>query len=207
MTPPDHRGPAGPPPPPQFGQQWGMPPPPPPGFYPPAMFPPPRQTNSMAVAALVCAFILPPLAIVLGHVALSQIRRTNEEGRSLAIAGLVIGYVATGLFLLGIIVWVALVAWLASSVDRGTYNSMFTPTTTTSYPGETSEQAIKNARVGQCIHMEDNGSGNVTVVSRIDCSSSYATHRVTSVTSSTSNCSYDWVRSADHTVVLCLAEE
>jgi peptidyl-prolyl cis-trans isomerase B (cyclophilin B) len=48
------------------------------------------------------------LGIVFGHVALSQIRRTGEQGRGLAIAGLVIGYAFVGLFLL-LVVAVAVV--------------------------------------------------------------------------------------------------
>lgn len=38
--------------------------------------------NAMAIAALVSAFVLAPLGIVFGHVALSQIRRTDEDGKA-----------------------------------------------------------------------------------------------------------------------------
>jgi peptidyl-prolyl cis-trans isomerase B (cyclophilin B) len=75
--------------PPQWNQQ------PSPGPYPP-MYPPPRQTNGMAIVALVCSLALAPLGIIFGHIALSQIKRTGEEGRGLAIAGLIIGYVSVG---------------------------------------------------------------------------------------------------------------
>lgn len=50
------------------------------------------RTNPLAVGALVSAFFMPLAAIVLGHVALGQLSRTGEQGRGLAIAGLVIGY-------------------------------------------------------------------------------------------------------------------
>ncbi|MHA3022252.1 peptidylprolyl isomerase [Mycobacterium sp. BMJ-28] len=71
-------------------------PPPPYGYGPPPGYPPaPRPTNSLAVAALICAFLVAPLGIVFGHVSLSQIKRSGEEGRGMAIAGLVIGYVVT----------------------------------------------------------------------------------------------------------------
>ncbi len=52
----------------------------------------PGRTDPIAVAALVSAFLVPIGAIVLGHVALGRIARTGEQGRGLAIAGLVIGY-------------------------------------------------------------------------------------------------------------------
>ncbi|MEV4513502.1 DUF4190 domain-containing protein [Dactylosporangium sp. NPDC049525] len=49
--------------------------------------------NKMAVAALVCAVLLPPFGILMGHIAWAQTRRTNERGHGLALAALVIGYV------------------------------------------------------------------------------------------------------------------
>jgi hypothetical protein len=52
------------------------------------------RTNALAIAALVAAFFMPLAAIVLGHVALGQIARSGEQGRGLAIAGLVLGYAA-----------------------------------------------------------------------------------------------------------------
>ena len=58
----------------------------------------------MAIASLVCAFLFAPLGIVFGHLSLSQIKRTGEEGRGLAIAGLVIGYLATALAILVVVV-------------------------------------------------------------------------------------------------------
>ncbi|MGH3912531.1 MAG: DUF4190 domain-containing protein [Pseudonocardiaceae bacterium] len=54
----------------------------------------PRPTNTLAIPALVLAFAFWPLAIVFGHRARKQIRRTGEGGRGLATAGLVIGYLA-----------------------------------------------------------------------------------------------------------------
>ena len=54
----------------------------------------PARTNGLAIAALVTGILgFSIVSVVLGHVALSQINRTREEGRGLAIAGLVLGYV------------------------------------------------------------------------------------------------------------------
>ncbi|MDG6100552.1 DUF4190 domain-containing protein [Dactylosporangium aurantiacum] len=49
--------------------------------------------NKMAVAALVCAVLVPPFGILMGHIAWAQTTRTGERGRRLALAALVIGYV------------------------------------------------------------------------------------------------------------------
>lgn len=72
------------------GQPYPYPGPP---TYPPSY--PPRRTNALAIASLVCAFLFAPLGVVFGHLSLSQIRRSGEDGRAMAIAGLVIGYVVT----------------------------------------------------------------------------------------------------------------
>jgi peptidyl-prolyl cis-trans isomerase B (cyclophilin B) len=64
---------------------------PPPGYGPAGIQPQePQGTNGLAIASLVLAFLLPPLSIVLGIVALVQIRGTGQSGRGLAIAGTVI---------------------------------------------------------------------------------------------------------------------
>jgi peptidyl-prolyl cis-trans isomerase B (cyclophilin B) len=81
-----------------------------PGPYP---YPPPAQTNGMAIASLICAFMFAPLGIVFGHISLSQIRRTGEEGRGLAVAGLVISYLVTALTIVALVVGVALFSWMA----------------------------------------------------------------------------------------------
>ncbi len=65
----------------------------------------------MAIAALVCAFLCTPLAVIFGHVALSQIKKTNEDGKGLAIAGLVIGYIGLAF----VVFWILIVAAAAGS--------------------------------------------------------------------------------------------
>jgi peptidyl-prolyl cis-trans isomerase B (cyclophilin B) len=52
------------------------------------------MTNTLAVLSLVFSFIVAIVGVILGHVALSQIARTGQEGRGLAITGLVVGYVS-----------------------------------------------------------------------------------------------------------------
>ena len=55
------------------------------------------RTNTFAILALVFALFGSVLGIVFGHIALSQIDRTGEQGRGLATAGLVIGYAGVAL--------------------------------------------------------------------------------------------------------------
>lgn len=75
-----------------------------------------RRTNGLAIASLVCGLaqlpsfgltVLP--AVILGHVARGQIRRTGEDGMGLATAGLVLGWIGIGFAVL-VILFVAGVA-------------------------------------------------------------------------------------------------
>jgi hypothetical protein len=65
---------------------------------------PEPRTNTLALLSFIFCLLGGLLGIVFGHIALSQIKRTGEGGRGLAIAGLVIGYTWIGLFLAFLIV-------------------------------------------------------------------------------------------------------
>jgi uncharacterized protein DUF4190/uncharacterized protein DUF1707 len=91
-----------------------------------ARIPPVRQvvttTNGLAVASLACGlaqFVFGPLptipAIVLGHVARHQIRRTGEQGAGMALAGLLLGWAAV---VLGVLMIAGLAVFAASHVGH-----------------------------------------------------------------------------------------
>jgi hypothetical protein len=70
-----------------------------------------RKTNGLAVASLVLGIVWiywigSVLAVVFGHVALHQIKESNnaQSGRGMAIAGLVLGYIGLGIVALLIVV-------------------------------------------------------------------------------------------------------
>src|SRR4051794_16221871 len=76
------------------------------------------RTNPLAVASLVSAFFLPLAAIVLGHLALGQIARSGEQGRGLAVAGLVLSYGAIAL-LAALVLCCVLFLLLVSAAPSG----------------------------------------------------------------------------------------
>ena len=81
----------------------------------------PKKTNGFAIAALVNGIvgitlfwtvvlgICSLLGVVFGHVSLGQLKTSQEEGRGMAIAGLVLGYVSLGFWAL-IVIAAAVVA-------------------------------------------------------------------------------------------------
>ncbi|WP_080730688.1 DUF4190 domain-containing protein [Rhodococcoides fascians] len=188
-------------------------------------FQPQPRTNGLAIAALVGALFLAPLGIVFGHISLAQIKRSGEQGRGLALAGLIIGYVFTTVMVLSI-VWLLMIANAFSTalddLDSNTYSSDYyssqssesypTYSTTTASSSDSSYTAdvIADAAVGDCIARvmgADRGDGTSSVtVTEASCGSSSATHRVTSRGTSESACSGDWVSTDYPVVVLCLTE-
>ena len=66
------------------------------------------KTNTLAIVSLVTSIVgLSLIGIITGHISMSQIKKTGEQGRGLAIAGLVIGYVGIALGIIGVMVFVA----------------------------------------------------------------------------------------------------
>ena len=61
--------------------------------------------NMLAIIAFVAAFIVPVAAIVIGHLALGQIRQTKQQGRGLSLASVVLGYSFTAISLVLFSVW------------------------------------------------------------------------------------------------------
>jgi hypothetical protein len=87
-----------------------------PGYPAPGYPAPAAQTNTMAILALVFAFVFSPLGIVFGHMAKRQIARTGEQGGGLATAGLVLGYIFTGILVAWCAFWVIFAGVVAGSV-------------------------------------------------------------------------------------------
>ena len=77
----------------------------------------PGQTNTLAVVSLVAAiasffahiipavggFTVALIAVITGHIARGQIKRTGEQGMGIATAGMVIGYIHIALILLVVV--------------------------------------------------------------------------------------------------------
>jgi hypothetical protein len=83
-----------------------------------------RRTNPLAIAALCCSIgqlIAGPLAgiaaIVLGSISLKQIRVSGEDGRGMAITGLVLGIIGTVLVVLLIALVIAIAHSAATNIN------------------------------------------------------------------------------------------
>ncbi|MDQ1216548.1 DUF4190 domain-containing protein [Microbacterium arborescens] len=112
--------------------------------YQPAGYPPPaygqgggyqpQKTNTLAVVSMIASIVgfiwlLPVIGsvagVIMGHISLSQIKRTNENGRGMALAGLIVGYAGLALAIVGIIIVASLIGWAIEQDSYSTYSSSF----------------------------------------------------------------------------------
>ena len=100
--------------PPYSGQPYG------PGYgYGPGAVP---RTNGLAMTSMIlgiigiaiCGLTSIP-ALICGHIAYNQIKRTGEEGKPMAVTGIVMGWIVTGIWLLLLLFWFGLAAGIATS--------------------------------------------------------------------------------------------
>lgn len=72
--------------------------------------------NVLAIVSLVTSIVgISLLGVVCGHIALVQLRRSGENGTSLAIAGLVVGY-------LGVLLWILF--WVVAISTWGVFSGV-----------------------------------------------------------------------------------
>lgn len=119
--------------------------------------PPPRRTNGLAVAALVlgltgfitCGFTS-LLAVIFGHVALGQIRRDRTDGHGMALAGAILGWVLTGLWIL---YWTLVSAGVVAGIGAAALESI--------PPAPAATQ--REARPSVAAEAPQNGAGHTVV--------------------------------------------
>ncbi len=90
---------------------------------------PPARTNTMAVLALIFAFVVAPLGIIFGIVARRQIRRTGDNGRGLATAGIVLGSIFTILGIAAVVGVIVLAAVVPKTLDTTKIETQMVSTT------------------------------------------------------------------------------
>ncbi|NYE20289.1 DUF4190 domain-containing protein [Microbacterium immunditiarum] len=87
---------------------------------------PQRRTNSLAIVSLIAGiagltlvpFIGSIVGVITGHMSLSQLKTSGEEGRGIALGGLITGYVGIGLAVLGLLVALAFLPALFAVISN-----------------------------------------------------------------------------------------
>ncbi|PZE69655.1 hypothetical protein DEI83_00970 [Curtobacterium sp. MCBD17_021] len=91
----------------------------------------PRRTSALAILSIVFAFgglvfgpltvLTSPAGAIMGHIALGRIRQTGEQGRGLALAGVIGGWILTAISLLGVILFISFVVFASQNPGSGGY--------------------------------------------------------------------------------------
>lgn len=167
--------------------------------------------NTFAVLSPILAILVPPAGVVLGHLALPQIRRTGERGWLAAICGLVLGYLMCAALL-------AAAMWFATSHTRSTPAAATprpraTPTTSvvTSVAPPSTTPRIKldltQATVGTCVEIEIRGGGSDDALDlfKVPCTHRDGVYTVVARVANDSDCNTTYVAAPpDHTFAVCL---
>jgi hypothetical protein len=77
------------------------------------------RTNVLAIVAFILAFFISIAGVIVGFIALSQIKRTGEGGRGLALAAVILGFVFLALGIIFVIFWVVLFAEYGNYYNYG----------------------------------------------------------------------------------------
>jgi len=81
------------------------------------------KTNVLAIVSLIASiagFVIAwgigsIVGIICGHISLNQIKKTGEQGRGLAVAGLIVGYIGLALAILSVIILAIVFGSIAAS--------------------------------------------------------------------------------------------
>jgi hypothetical protein len=84
----------------------------------PAYPPQNRPGEGLGIAAFVCAFFVPILGIIFGHVSRGQAKRAGQQPTGLATAGTILGWIFTVISVLLIIVLITAAARTATDISN-----------------------------------------------------------------------------------------
>jgi hypothetical protein len=82
--------------------------------------PPPAKANSLAITSMVLALVglacglTAPIGAIMGHVARRQIRQRGESGDGMALAGIIVGWIVTALWMAYLAFMVILIIYAAN---------------------------------------------------------------------------------------------
>lgn len=185
-------------------------------FAPSDTSPPPQSPpyNTFAVLSPILAILVPPAGVVLGHLALPQIRRTGERGWVAAIVGLVLGYLLCAA-LLAAAIWFAWGGHTRSTPAAVSTNAAPPPVPSKSVVTSMAPPSITprikldltQATVGTCVEIQIRGGGGDDDLDlfKVPCVHRDGVYTVVARVGNDSDCNTTYVAAPpDHTFAVCL---
>ncbi|OBB24812.1 hypothetical protein A5792_30285 [Mycolicibacterium peregrinum] len=143
----------------------GQPPYPAPPLVPsgPPQSAPRDEANTFATLSVVFAFLFAPAGAVLGHLGLSQIKRTGQRGRDRALVGLSLSYTLIVIAVAALVIWAVIpsssnstTTEAKSTAPTATPSPMTTTTTTTTTPEPPPLPLVTEAQLpGLLLNLDD----------------------------------------------------
>lgn len=183
---------------------------------------PSGEVNTFATLSIVFAFVFAPAGAALGHVALSQIKRTRQRGRERAIVGLTLSYVIIVLALIALVIWL-LTSNGSESPSLPGSTTATQPTTgaappppprTTVFtppPAQRPTVRVEQLRVGDCVEVQQNQPDptrgpdtNVILIFPVGCEVRDGVFRVDQIIS-TDSCPVQALFNRQETIFACIS--
>jgi hypothetical protein len=189
---------------------------------PPYQDPASANANTAATLCVVFAFLLPPAGVVLGHLALSQIKHHHQPGRDRAVVGLTLSYVFILVAVIALAVWAITALGNRSptptqptSAIAPTATPIPTPsmsTTVITPPAQGRPKvSVEDLRVGDCVEVQQtrpdpNRREDQDVnIYRVGCEQRDEVFRVTSITSPTNTCNGRALINSTEVIFACIS--
>jgi len=184
--------------------------------YPGAPVPPPTgEVNTLATLSVVFAFVFAPVGAVLGHLALSQIKKRNQAGRNRAILGTTLSYVIILLAIVALVIWL-----LLGDDDGGSATTTTTATTTSAQTSITSTVItaspktrptvkVEELQVGDCVEIQqlrpdpDKPTADEIHIYRAKCEIRDGVFQVRQMTGDKSQCPANYLFNKAETLFAC----
>src|ERR1700712_3246723 len=137
--------------------------------------PPADKTNVLAIVSLILGvvsyftgFFLGIGAVITGHIALSQIKRTGAKGRGMAIAGLILGYfsILAGIVAVIVLIFVFAAIGVANhNLNNALQNPPYSDTPYSSSPDDGSSDGSIQTTDQACTLLDSQVSDSATALS------------------------------------------
>jgi hypothetical protein len=180
---------------------------------------PSGEANTLATLSIVFAFVFAPVGVVLGHVALAQIKRRGERGRDRALIGLTLSYLFIVFGIVALVVWLIIGGGPRSpkgATPSGTATTIPPPsistTVVTAPPPQRPTVTVEDLRVGQCVEVQQvqpdptrPGSQDVKIY-LVRCEVRDGVFQVSLITSSEDQCTVRVLVNRANTLFACISE-
>lgn len=192
-----------------------------PGYGPPPTGRPPghgptAEVNTLATLSVVFAFVFAPVGVVLGHLALSQIKRWPHPGRRRAVVGLTLSYAVIALAVIALVIWLVLGASNGNAgltTNNTTVTSALAPSTRstviTPRPRTRPTVRVEDLRVGDCVEIQQNQpdpdtpGANEVAVYRVPCEIRDGVFQVRQIVMNEKQCPRFFLYNEERTIFAC----